>query len=282
MAKDAYYFSHDSNARNDIKIKAMIAKYGYEGYGMYWAVVEMLRETKDYELPLEEYMFLALQQEFNGCSTDVQQYINDCINTFKLFASDGESFWSESLKRRMGVMDEKREQARQAGLASAEKRRKAKEKERPFNDRSTTVQQVKESKVNKSKVNKKIEKDIYGGRRDVFDYYLSLDLIKHKKYTKAMDDAIKTAMKNNGYTIDDCKTLLDRHKKAVEATKGSEYPIRARPLHEFFGQKVYGGKHLICAEYEEGGKYYNVLKGGEKSGRDDNENDPYAGIGLSF
>ena len=120
MAKDAYYFSHDSNARNDIKIKAMMSRYGYEGYGMYWAIVEMLRETKDYELPMEDYTFLALQQEFNGCSTDVQQYINDCINTFKLFASDDESFWSESLKRRMGVMDKKREQARQAGLASAE------------------------------------------------------------------------------------------------------------------------------------------------------------------
>ena len=253
MAKDAYYFSHDSNARNDIKIKAMIAKYGYEGYGMYWAIVEMLRETKDYELPLEEYMFLALQQEFNGCSTDVQQYINDCINTFKLFSSDGEMFWSESLKRRMIPLDAKREQARQAGLASAEKRRIKKENEQTSNDRSTDAEQL-----NKSKVNKKIEKDIYGGRRDVFDYYLSLDLIKHKKYTPAMDMAIKTAMKNNGYTIEDCKKLLDRHKQTVEATKGTQYPVRARPLHEFFGQKAYQAKHLICAEYEEGGKYYNV------------------------
>ena len=253
MAKDAYYFSHDSNARNDIKIKAMIAKYGYEGYGMYWAIVEMLRETKDYELPLEEYMFLALQQEFNGCSTDVQQYINDCINTFKLFSSDGEMFWSESLKRRMIPLDAKREQARQAGLASAEKRRIKKENEQTPNDRSTDAEQL-----NKSKVNKKIEKDIYGGRRDVFDYYLSLDLIKHKKYTPAMDMAIKTAMKNNGYTIEDCKKLLDRHKQTVEATKGTQYPVRARPLHEFFGQKAYQAKHLICAEYEEGGKYYNV------------------------
>jgi hypothetical protein len=253
MAKDAYYFSHDSNARNDIKIKAMIAKYGYEGYGMYWVVIEMLRETKDYELPLEEYTFLALQQEFNGCSTDVQQYINDCINTFKLFSSDGEMFWSESLKRRMIPLDAKREQARQAGLASAEKRRIKKENEQTSNDRSTDAEQL-----NKSKVNKKIEKDIYGGRRDVFDYYLSLDLIKHKKYTPAMDMAIKTAMKNNGYTIEDCKKLLDRHKQTVEATKGTQYPVRARPLHEFFGQKAYQAKHLICAEYEEGGKYYNV------------------------
>lgn len=122
---------------------------------------------------------------------------------------------------------------------------------------------------------KKVSKEIYIPeksekelRREIFDHYLSLKLIKHHKYTPAMDLAIKTAMKNNGYTVEDCKTLLDRHKKAVEATKDSEYPIRARPLHEFFGQKAYQAKHLICADYEEGGKYYNVSKGGEKSGRD--------------
>lgn len=92
--------------------------------------------------------------------------------------------------------------------------------------------------------------------REIFDYYLTLGLVRHGKYTKAMDDAIKSAMKNNGYSIDDCKQLLDRHKRTVEATKNSQYPVRPRPLHEFFGQKAYQAKHLICAEYEEGGKYY--------------------------
>jgi hypothetical protein len=153
VVKEAYYFSHDANARNDIKIKAMMSRYGYEGYGMYWAIVEMLRETKDYELPMEDYTFLALQREFNGCSTDVQQYISDCIETFKLFETNGQTFWSNSLKKRMEIRDAKREQARQAGIKSAEKRRNTKEKKRPFNDRSTTDEQLKERKEK--------EKDIY-------------------------------------------------------------------------------------------------------------------------
>ncbi|HZK34203.1 MAG TPA: replication protein [Bacillota bacterium] len=110
---------------------------------------------------------------------------------------------------------------------------------------------------------KKSEKEL---RKEIFDHYLSLKLIKHNKYTPAMDMAIKTAMKNNGYTIEDCKTLLDRHKKAVEATKGSEYSIRARPLHEFFGQKAYQAKHLICADYEKGGKYYDLQRPRRKQG----------------
>ena len=70
--KEAYYFSHDANARNDIKIKAMMSRYGYEGYGMYWAIVEMLRETKDYELPWK----IIHSLHFNGSLTDVQRMFN--------------------------------------------------------------------------------------------------------------------------------------------------------------------------------------------------------------
>jgi len=110
-------------------------------------------------LPMEDYTFLALQQEFNGVSQRTfNSIINDCINTFKLFASDDESFWSESLKRAAwGVMDKKEGAGTSSGACIRLKTAKAKEKERPFNDRSTTVQQVKESKVKESKVNKKIE-----------------------------------------------------------------------------------------------------------------------------
>ena len=122
------------------------------------------------------------------------------------------------------------------------------------NDTETTQKHTNNNVNNENNVNK----DIYGGRKEIYDHYLSLNLIKHKKYTPAMDMAIKTAMKNNGYTIDDCKKLLDRHKQMVEQTKDSQYPVRPRPLHEFFGQKAYQAKHLICADYEEGGKYYNA------------------------
>lgn len=92
--------------------------------------------------------------------------------------------------------------------------------------------------------------------RSVYDYYLSLDLIQHRDYTPAMIKAIKKAIKENHYTIEDCKKLLDRHKQVVKITKGEEYPIKMRGILEFFGQKVVKGTHLICSEYEEGGKLY--------------------------
>jgi len=36
MKKEAYYFSHDSNARQDEKIIKLRMKLGWEGYGLYW------------------------------------------------------------------------------------------------------------------------------------------------------------------------------------------------------------------------------------------------------
>lgn len=92
--------------------------------------------------------------------------------------------------------------------------------------------------------------------KEIYDFYLSLNLIKHRAYTNDMVKAIKKAMSDNKYNEEYCKTLLERHKKVVEVTKDTQFPVKARSLTEFFGQKVFNATHLICSEYEEGGKYY--------------------------
>lgn len=45
--KETFYFRHDYNARNDSKILELRAEFGYEGYGVYWAVIETLAEGSD-------------------------------------------------------------------------------------------------------------------------------------------------------------------------------------------------------------------------------------------
>ncbi len=250
MAKEAYYFSHDSNARNDTKILSMRCDYGLEGYAMYFIIIECMREEENYKLKLEDNTYRALAMQMHCKIDTVEKFINDCINTYHLFQCDEHSFWSDSLLKRMGKMNDIRKKRKLAAAKRWDSSPYAMQEDSKCNA-NAEQNHPKEKK-------RKENKDIYSGRRDVFEHYLSLNLIKHKKYTPAMDMAIKTAMKNNGYTIDDCKALLDRHKQTVEATKDSQYPVRVRPLHEFFGQKAYQAKHLICAEYEEGGKYYNV------------------------
>lgn len=47
MAKISY-FSHDSNARNSEKLLNVRMKYGAAGYGIYFMIIERLREEGDY------------------------------------------------------------------------------------------------------------------------------------------------------------------------------------------------------------------------------------------
>lgn len=47
MAKETFYFTHDYNARNDDKILELRAKYGAEGYGIFWMIVETMAENSN-------------------------------------------------------------------------------------------------------------------------------------------------------------------------------------------------------------------------------------------
>lgn len=150
MAKDAYYFSHDSNAKDDPKCVLLIEQLGLEGYGIYWVLIETLRDQPDYRYPLS--LTGALARRYNTTNEKVKTV----INKYGLFVVDDDNFFSLSLLERMAHLEDKREKARLAGLASARKRLQLQEPstdvQPTFNGCSTTVQPVKESKVKESKV----------------------------------------------------------------------------------------------------------------------------------
>lgn len=98
--KEAYYFSHDANARHDEKILELRFEFGWEGYGLYWALIECLREATDYKYCLKKLNGLALHL------STTKDTLEKIINNFSLFENDGECFWSESLYRRMETKKE--------------------------------------------------------------------------------------------------------------------------------------------------------------------------------
>jgi len=122
--KDSYFFKHDSNARHDPKILAMRSVYGAEGYGWFWILIEMMRESAEYKLDLNgKYSGVVYSQELGGDAERVKQFIDDCINEFELFATDSTQFWSERFHESMQALDEKRNRqtvgGRKGGLRSA-------------------------------------------------------------------------------------------------------------------------------------------------------------------
>ena len=151
--KEAYYFSHDANARHDPKIAKMLCKYKY-GYQWYFMIVEILREQADFKYKMDEYYSNAIARDLHEDSDAIEIFIQDCIKEFGLFVSDEKYFWSESLLRRMKIKTEKSKIYRE----NAKKRWDKK----ASNGNANTMQlhsnsnAVKESKVNKSKVNKNL------------------------------------------------------------------------------------------------------------------------------
>ena len=118
--KEAYYFSHDTNARNDEKILCLRADYGITGYGAFWVLIEMMFENQNTQLSHNHVKGIAYS--LNMEVELLTNIINSCIE-YGLFVSDGDNFWSESLRSRKGTYINKREKKVEAGLKSAEARR---------------------------------------------------------------------------------------------------------------------------------------------------------------
>ncbi len=104
MSKDTFYFSHDYNTRNDIKIKKLIAKHGFLGYGLFWAIIEDLYNNANV-LPTD-YECIAFDLR-----TDAE-IVKSIVNDFDLFIIEEETFGSSSVERRLEDRNEKSIKAR--------------------------------------------------------------------------------------------------------------------------------------------------------------------------
>jgi len=100
MKKDAYYFSHDSNAKDDPKCMLLIDQLGLEGYGIFWVLVEILRDQTDYRYPIELIPVIARRY---GTSKEKMMSVVSNYNLFKV--EEGKFFFSESLDSRMELAD---------------------------------------------------------------------------------------------------------------------------------------------------------------------------------
>lgn len=141
--KEAYYFSHDGNARNDEKLLAVRMKYKWEGYGLFWAIVEKLRESTDYTLS-KDYNLIAFDLR-----TDASM-IKSLIEDFGLFVftEDGKYFYSERLSNSMKFKETKSKKASENALKRWAKNDSYTDVMQTHSDRNAIKR--KESKVNES------------------------------------------------------------------------------------------------------------------------------------
>ena len=204
--KDAYYFSHDSNARNDPKIIAFCQKYGHVGYAYFFELIEFLREQKDYTLPADlkpclNSLWGGYGQPYDTSLAD--RVLSDMVTLNLIQQNADGSIFSPSLITRMAKLVDKRQRLSDAGKKGASERWGG------HRHPNATPIAVKESKVKESKVK---EKAILSCKQDLVApiEYLNQKTGKSFNPKNKAVRALITARFNEGRSLDDFKNVIDR------------------------------------------------------------------------
>ena len=113
MKVETNYYPHDANARNDEKLLRLRMRHKAAGYGVYFMLLEILRDKEGFTCP-KDYNVIAYElREDAGL-------IKSVVEDFGLFVftDDGKYFYSEPFLRRM----EKIGQVSKARREAAQKR----------------------------------------------------------------------------------------------------------------------------------------------------------------
>ena len=192
MSKDAYYFPQDSNAKDDPKCVLLIEQLGMEGYGIYWMLIETLREQPDYTYPVANIP--ALGRRYNTTAEKVKTVV---CNYGLFTVKDDKIFFSDSLNRRMLVFEEKRAKRSEAGRLGNAARWKTSQTDR---NAITMRSQFIASKVKKSKEKESIGKESMRGKR--------------KPFSPPTPSEVESFFTENGYTAEAARRAFDYYTDA--------------------------------------------------------------------
>ena len=192
MPKDAYSFPHASNAKDDPKCVLLIEQLGMEGYGIYWMLIETLREQPDYTYPVANIP--ALGRRYNTTAEKVKTVV---CNYGLFTVKDDKIFFSDSLNRRMLVLEEKRAKRSEAGRLGNAARWKTSQTDR---NAITMRSQFIASKVKKSKEKESIGKESMRGKR--------------KQFSPPTPSEVESFFTENGYTAEAARRAFDYYTDA--------------------------------------------------------------------
>lgn len=199
--KDAYYFSHDANAHNDPKMLNLRLSSGWEGIGLYWTFLEILRDMPAYKYEEENHL-ASLSLRLSTPQATLEAWLNQCYKVGLLVCEEG-YIYSISFLNRMQEIDDKRqllsEAGRRGGLASSQAQARLK----PGSSSKGKESKGKERKVNtpfdfKSILSKYPNKDGSKAAEQKF-----LNTVKTQEQfeaiNRALDNYLKSERVKNGY-----------------------------------------------------------------------------------
>ena len=163
-----------------------------EGYGIYWMLIETLREQPDYTYPVANIP--ALGRRYNTTAEKVKTVV---CNYGLFTVKDDKIFFSDSLNRRMLVFEEKRAKRSEAGRLGNAARWKTSQTDR---NAITMRSQFIASKVKKSKEKESIGKESMRGKR--------------KPFSPPTPSEVESFFTENGYTAEAARRAFDYYTDA--------------------------------------------------------------------
>ena len=101
------YFSHDINSRTDKKIMKLICKHGFEGYGVFWAIVEFMH-INDFKVSDEDLIAYELRANV--------ELVHSIMNDFELFTINDGFYISERINKNLNRITEEKEKFKKGAV----------------------------------------------------------------------------------------------------------------------------------------------------------------------
>lgn len=104
---NADYFSHESEMRNDVKIKALRRKFSHTGYAVWNYLLEVLTDAEGFSIRWEELDIELYAADFDLDVTELVDIVNYCIKLGLLQISNGMLFCSNLTSSFEGLMNKR-------------------------------------------------------------------------------------------------------------------------------------------------------------------------------
>ena len=195
---NADYFSHDSDMRNDPKLKALRRKFGIQGYAIWNMMLEILTDSDFFEYEWTDLNIELLSGDFDVEPELLKEIIDYCIR-LKLLQKEENLIFSEKMKQRFETLLSKRN--RERNTYKEEKPTTKTPKER-VSDNENPQSKVKESKGEESKVKE---------RESKLSHSLAFDLLKNEKSTE-----LETFEMQNKKQVKKWDDLIDNFNDTME------------------------------------------------------------------
>jgi hypothetical protein len=250
--KNADYFPHDADMRNDPKVRALRRKFGATGFSVWVMLLETLTDSDYFELEYNELNRELLAGDFEVEPETLEEIITYCVDTLKLLNLDNGTLYSNRLKDRFeNLLNRRLEDRNRKNKELSEEKTPKEEVFHAENPQS----KVKESKVKESKVKSKkeiLEKSFLSEvktsdvPKEILDYYL-IALSFQKLFIKNLNESgapIKnqTAAKFGAY-VNPIRLMIESDKVTREQIR-TAYDFLKSPEGSFWKSNILSTKTL--------------------------------------